>query len=284
MGRKDKRIATLEANIANCRETLTRVRGERDDALQRLAECMGEEPTPDPEPPPTTGDPFAGLTLLRDLSKLGDWNVGYVAGSEGTITQTAEGIHFKAPPSTDQLRLEIQAHGDQPIPGEYGYEWEVKLPTGYVYGDASSRTVNICQWHANIPCYTGGLRVQSPRPGETIKLGTRIKGGHTSSWSGSCDQAYDESFWFSALVPRDRWVRIQARVLWHESDGWMKVWQDDVNVFSIAGVPTAGLHDQVPPGDDDGATAQKYRLGFYGRPMPDGGEMTVRNARVLTAT
>jgi hypothetical protein len=192
------------------------------------------------------------------------------------MEQTGEGIEFNIPPAgrDNQRRCEIQFHGNQPIPKEYGYEWELYLPSGYSYGNETDRQVNICQWHANIPCYTGGLRLDG---GDAAHLGTRVKGGYTSSWSGSCVQEYDERFRFPYDVPRNQWVLLQTRVYWHESNGWMKVWADGVEIFNISGVPTCGLHDQEP----HPATAQKYRLGFYGKNMPNGGRMIVRNAKVL---
>jgi hypothetical protein len=231
-----------------------------------------------PPDPPTPYDPFAGLVLLKDLTSLSAWSDDFVSGSVGSITQTSDGIKFVSPPAgrDEQKRCEIQFHGNQPIPEEYGYEWDLHLPGGYIYGNDSDRSVNIAQFHANIPCYTGGIRLDG---GDRYRLGTRIKGGHTRSWSGSCDQEYDERFAFPYQVPKDRWVKIQVRALWHESNGHFTVWADGEQVFSIRDVPTSGLHDQEP----NPATAQKFRLGFYGKNMPHGGHMIVNNAKVYRA-
>ena len=295
MGAKDRQIAELEAKVARRGETIAGLRSAtatlrivvanlQDDldfcqtelvaVRAELAAC--QEPPPEPEPEPES--PFADLTVRpwRPTSR-DDWSQALI--EDGSIIDLPDGVvEFKVPGGgkTDQRRCELQAHrdsdGGSDIPGEIAYEYELLIPPSSVLPTSrADGWTSISQKHTNQPCFTGAFQIHKDG-----YLGVTVKGGKTSNFSGSCDQAYEEDFILSDPITYGRWFLIQERYRWHESDGSCEIWIDGTQRLDLHGVPTCGVHnDPQHP-----ATRQKFRLGPYGFVYPGEFTMQIRNVRV----
>ena len=272
MGAKDDKIARQRATIDELRSKRAADRIVIDGLEAELAACQ------EPPPPPPSESPFADLTARPWLPiSQSDWSQSLI--EDGSITDLPDGVvEFKVPAGgkTDQRRCELQAHrdsdGGSDVPGTIGYEYELLFPADSVIPTSrADGWTSISQKHTNQPCFTGSFQIH--RDGY---LGVTVKGGKTSNFSGSCDQAYEEDFAFSDLIVYDRWYLIQERYYWHESVGSCEIWVDGVNELSLHAVPTTGEHNdpQYP------ATRQKFRMGPYGFVWPGEFSMQVRNVRV----
>jgi len=241
-------------------------------AVDRITDLMA------PPPPPPPSDPFKGLTARAwRPTRKADWPPTLI--EDGSITDLPDGVvEFSVPAGgkTEMRRCELQAHrdsdGGSDIPGVIGYEYELMFPADSVIPTSrADGWTSISQVHTNQPCFTGAFQIHKDG-----YLGVTVKGGKTSNFSGSCDQAYEEDFIVSDPITYDRWYLIQERYYWHESNGSCEIWVDGDKHLDLHGVPTTGEHNdpQYP------ATRQKFRMGPYGFVYPGEFTMRVRNVRV----
>lgn len=229
------------------------------DALEaRIAALEGE---PEPEPP--------DLSLLWSADSRSDWDA--LLDEDGTITDTPEGLRFQVGASADRVRCEVQSHqsehGGSDIPSERVYEWDLYIPSNTrLSADRPDGYNTIAQFHTDEHCYTGGVGLRAG----SDEIVLRVKGGAMVDPSGACEQEYEEQFPFGQ-IRRDTWHRVRIHTKWHPWGGFSIAYLDGVKGAEERNVPTCG----------DGATHQKFRLGWYIPYVPSGGvEMTVRNVRV----
>ena len=239
-------------------EEIKRDVGRANRKLKKLLDVV--EPTPPPEPT----DPFAGLRQIADLSTKSDWH--HVLIEDGAITDTGHGIRFNVPLDVDRrVRCELQfARSTQPIPGENGYEWELYVPQTCVLDPnqrGKSGGAAIMQTHTDVDSAHGG--------GYSGGMALRENGDLVWRVTGNKAAGEDEVF-VLGKVERDRWYKIQARAVWRENTGGsVEAWLDGKKVYDVPNIVTC----------PDGATDQKFRLGWYADPC-HGLDMTVRNVKV----
>ena len=223
-------------------------------------------------------DPFDSATILRDLAEIADWDevIGPTptttadADAEDDSTNGADIRIYYLDEETERVRMEIQAHGtppaagSQPIPGEYVYQYEMYIPSS-------------CDIDEDQQGLTGGATVMQTHTDVTGPEGGGYSGGHALNSddellvrvTGNKSQGEDEVFTIGTIT-RDEWFWVVERVYWDEdTDGWIKVWFNGELTVDESSIVTC----------PDGATKQKFRLGWYADPC-NGLDMYVRNAKI----
>lgn len=231
--------------------------------VEDIDALLNAEEDPQPEPEPSPSDPFEGLDLIARLSKKADWHHELV--EDGSIVDDVEGIRYSCPTKNTRIRTEMQfARESQPIPGENGYRFKLRLEDGCVIGDDQkglTRGATIMQTHTDVDDahgggYSGGMAVKSDK-----LLVQRI--------TGNKDAGEDQVFTIGGL----EWGRfhlIETRIVWRDHDaGSVRTWLDGKLLLDVPSIVTC----------PDGATQQKFRNGWYAEPS-HGLDMTIAEAEV----
>jgi len=225
------------------------------------------EPPPPPPPPPTSG-----WKPKWSAAKIADWDTKLIELYPATITDTSNGTRLFIP-GPDQHRAggrcELQSHRDEhggcAIPGKQAYEWEVFIPASTKLSTATTNGNNtICQLHADVSSYTGGVSV---RPNGDIVVrsgGGKWVGPGTNQYASMVEVVFGK-------LPRDSFHRIRVEANWQkDSSGWIRASLDGGAWFGKSAVATAPAT----------SSNQMFRVGWYpAADLPGNQEMIVRNVK-----
>lgn len=250
----------------------------------------------------TTPDPGFTYPTLRygPVSTKAGISTHYIDQADTSITDTAvggESIRYLctvAQTAMSQIRCE-SGHNlpatrtsatARPIPSTAAYEWDFYVPTATNLnwpnseGPLAAGAKNICQFHTNTSCYTGGILLNYDD-----RLAWTVVGGEGTPICHTLDEI---KYLSNATISRDTWHTITAYVRWSlddgrngtsAPDGFIVLYLDGNEVLRVENIATANYRTSAAPSSSYAtATYMKFRTGWYCDPG-DNLDMYVRNIK-----